>query len=162
MKSKKEAVHSGTLFFKPKYESMDLERAIDRLNSFEAFEQYYTDDLMDANQLLPEYLYYLIDKYNTNPNRLADRIGWSHDYVRQLVNGTRTNPDRDPMLAICVSLKTTVEEAQILLKYAGNQPLYARRKRDAIIWFALKKHQDLRDLDEYLLNHGYDTLGKYK
>ena len=92
--------------------------------------------------------------------KAAIEIGKSHSYVRKIVSGEELNPSRDVLLAICVLLGTTVEEAQILLRYSGKQPLYARRKRDAIIWFALKKKQKLIDLNLYLDEHGYPSLCK--
>ncbi len=72
-------------------------------------------------------------------------------------------------MALCVLMGATVEETQILLRYSGKQPLYARRKRDAIIWFALKRRQSrenidpqryLDDLNEYLENNDYEGLSK--
>ena len=153
-------LHDGNLFFRHKYPSIDIERALDRINSFEEFEQYYSDDLMSENLLMGEYLYRLLDRYGMSPNKAATEIGKTHSYVRKIVSGEETNPSRDVLLAICVRLGTTVEEAQILLRYSGKQPLYARRKRDAIVWYALKKHQSLMDLNLYLEAHGYKSLNK--
>ena len=87
-------------------------------------------------------------------------INKSHSYVRKIVNGQELNPSRDVLLAICVYIGATVEETQILLRYAGKSPLYARRKRDVIIWFAIKKHQKLYDLNVYLESKGYSSLSK--
>lgn len=151
-------MHDGNLFFKHKYPSLSIEYAIDAFNSFEEFEKFYTDDLMGENLLLADYLYRLLDRYDMSANRVALEIGRSHSYVRKIVNGKELNPTRDVLIAICVRIGATVEETQILLKYAGKAPLYARRKRDAIIWFALKKRQSLYDLDRYLDDKGYAPL----
>lgn len=93
-------------------------------------------------------------------NKASIEIGKTHSYVRKIVNGEELNPSRDVLLAICVRLGVTVEETQILLRYSGKQPLYARRKRDAIVWFALKKHQSLTKLNIYLDEHGYKPLSR--
>lgn len=153
-------MHDGNLFFKHKYTSISIEYAIEKFNTFEEFEKYFTDDLMDENLLMADYLYHLLDKYSVSPNKVAIMIGKSHSYVRKIVNGNELNPSRDVLLAICVYIGATVEETQILLRYAGKSPLYARRKRDAIVWFALKKQQSLIDLNIYLEDHGYKTLSK--
>ena len=153
-------MQNGTEFFRHRYPTIQLERQIARLDSFEDFERFYSDDLIDSNRLMADYLYYLIDRYGSNPNKTALSIGKSHSYVRKLCSGEKIDPSRDVLLAICVYLQTTVDEAQILLKYAGKQPLYARRKRDAIIWYALKKHQSLHALNIYLDEKGYDSLCK--
>ena len=153
-------LHDGNLFFKHKYPSVSIEHAIDHFRTFEEFEKFYTDDLMDENLLLGDYLYRLLDRYGTNANEVALQIGKSHSYVRKIVNGKELNPSRDVLLAVCVKIGATVEETQILLRYGGKSPLYARRKRDAIIWFALKKHQSRTGLNNYLENNGYAPLSK--
>ena len=153
-------MHDGNLFFEHKFPSISIEHAIERMETFEDFERFFTDDLMDENLLLARYLYRLLDRYNVSPNKAALKIGKTHSYVRKIVNGNELNPSRDVLLAICVYLGATVEETQILLRYAGKAPLYARRKRDAIIWFALKKHQSLEDLNIYLAENDYPILSK--
>lgn len=153
-------MHDGNMFFKHKYPTLSIEHAVDHFETFEEFEKFFTDDLMDENLLLADYLYHLLDRYKVSPNKAALKIGKSHSYVRKIVNGGETNPSRDILLAICVYIGATVEETQILLRYAGKSPLYARRKRDVIIWFALKKHQSLEDLNIYLDGKGYVSLCK--
>ena len=153
-------LQDGTEFFRHRYPTIRLENEIERLQSFEDFERFYTDDLIDDNRLLAEYLYKLIDRYKSNPDKTSLSIGKSHGYVGRICRGEKIGPSRDVLLAICVYLGTNVEEAQILLKYAGKQPLYARRKRDAIIWYALKKHESLHALNIYLDEKGYDSLCK--
>ena len=153
-------MHDGNLFFKHKYPTISIEHAVERFNTFEEFEKFFTNDLMDENLLLADYLYHLLDRYDVSPNRVALKIGKSHSYVRKIVNGKELNPSRDVLLAICVYIGATIEETQILLIYAGKSPLYARRKRDVIVWFALRKHQSLEDLNIYLDNNGYQSLSK--
>lgn len=160
MKTPDAKMHDGNLFFKHKYPTVSIEYAVDRFNTFEEFEEFFTSDLMDENLLLADYLYHLLDRYNVSPNKAALEIGKSHSYVRKIVNGDELNPSRDVLLAICVYIGATVEETQILLRYAGKSPLYARRKRDVIVWFALKKNQSLTDLNIYLEKHDYPTLSK--
>lgn len=152
--------HDGNIFFKHRYSTIDIERLLDNFASFEDFEEFFSRDLMDENLLMGEYLYHLLDRYGMSPNKAALEIGKTHSYVRKIVNGEEINPSRDVLLAICVRLGATVEETQILLRYSGKQPLYARRKRDAIVWFALKKQQTLSDLNIYLYDHGYKPLSK--
>ena len=115
---------------------------------------------MNENLLTADFLYHLLDKYNVSPNKAALEIGRSHSYVRKIVNGNELNPSRDVLISICVLIGATTEETQILLRYSGKAPLYARRKRDVIIWYALKKKQSLIDLNCYLYEKGYEPLSK--
>ena len=153
-------IHDGDLFFQYRYGTMDIAREINSMSTFDEFERFYTYDLMDGNNLLAEYLSELLERYKAKPEVVSIEIGYSHDYVRKIAAGDRKDPRRDVLLAICTYIKATVEETQLLLRYAGQQPLYARRKRDAIIWFALKNGQDFKSLNEFLYERGYTTLWK--
>ena len=152
--------HDGNLFFQYEHATLDIAHQIKSMNTFEEFEKFYTDELMDGNILLKEYLSELIERKKIGFEEISINIGYSHDYIRKIAVGDRKNPGRDVLLAICTYIKASVEETQALLRYAGQQPLYARRRRDAIIWFALEKGQDFDDLNRFLHDRGYKTLWK--
>ena len=152
--------HDGNIFFKQRFVTYDIMEKIKTIETFEEFEQYYDSDLIDGNDLLGRYLYKLLDDHNAKAENVSIGIGYSHDYVRKIAAGDRANPSRDVLLAICTYIKASVEETQLLLRYAGQQPLYARRKRDAIIWYALLNGQDFDKLNVYLHKKGYPTLQK--
>ena len=153
-------MHDGNLFYEHKYQSMDIARHIQYIDSFEEFERYYTDELIDGNILLGKYLSRLLEIHETNASEVEEKIGYTADYIRKLTKNKRDKVDRDILLAICVAIGATVEETQVLLRYAGVQPLYARRKRDAIIWFALLKKMDIDTIDEFLVSREYPMLKK--
>ena len=66
----------------------------------------------------------------------------------------------DALIAICLAIGTELKEVQYLLKYAGQAPLYVRRRRDVIIWFGFMKSMDLDEVDEKLKERGYTPLVK--
>ena len=41
-------LHDGNIFFKHKHPTIDIEYMIKRIDSFEAFERMFSDDLMDS------------------------------------------------------------------------------------------------------------------
>lgn len=43
-------MHDGTEFFRHRYETIRLEREIERMDSFEDFESFYTDEFIDGNR----------------------------------------------------------------------------------------------------------------
>jgi len=160
-------IHDGNLFFMHKHKTIDITKQIEVMNSFEEFDNYYTNELMDGNVLLQEYLSELLTRYDIKAEIVSLKIGYSHDYVRKIAMGERQNPRRDVLLGICTYIQATVEETQLLLRYAGQQPLYARRKRDAIIWFALQKKQNAmgekKDISERIkkLDSDFEKLNEY-
>ena len=157
-----EEMNKKNEFFKHKHMTLDIEHSLKYIDTFDEFEKMYTDELIDGNILLCEYMKNLLEKYNTSINELAELTEYSNDYIRKVIKGTRKNPERDFLLAICVSVRADVEETQTLLRYAGQSPLYARRKRDALIWYAIKKKQGITNLDIYLDERGYTMLKKSK
>ena len=152
--------HAGNMYFQYEHATVDIASQIKAMDSFEEFEAFFTDDLMDGNILLQEYLSELLDRHKVKADVVSLQIGYSHDYVRKIAVGDKKNPSRDVLLAICTYIHATVEETQALLRYAGQQPLYARRRRDAIIWFALKKEQDFEELNKFLHSRKLKTLWK--
>ena len=152
--------HDGNMYFQYGYATVDIASQIKSMDTFEEFEAFFTDELMDGNILLQEYLSELLDRHNAKADKVSLQIGYSHDYVRKIAVGDKKNPSRDVLLAICTYIHATVEETQALLRYAGQQPLYARRRRDAIIWFALKKEQDFEELNKFLHSRKLKTLWK--
>lgn len=155
-----EKTHDGNIFFLYEYGTIDIAQQIKSMKTFEQFEEFFTNELMDGNILLQEYLSELLTRYSAKAEEVSIKIGYSHDYVRKIAVGDRKDPGRDVLLAICTYIHATVEETQLLLRYAGQQPLYARRKRDAIIWFALERKQDFEELNKFLLDREYKPLWK--
>lgn len=155
-----ENMHDGNLFYEHKYQSMDIARHIKHIKTFEEFERIYTDELIDGNILLGRYLDALLKRHGFTASSVSTKIGYDASYLRKMIKNKRENPDRDILLATCVTIGATVEETQVLLRYAGVQPLYARRKRDAIIWFALLKGETLESLDRFLDKNEYKMLKK--
>lgn len=153
-------LHEGNLFFKHKHPTIDIERMIDHFDSFDEFEKCFSDELMNENLLLADFLYYLLDKHGFSASGVSKFIGLSPAYVGQIISAKKLNPSRDVLLAICAHIGASVEETQILLRYAGKAPLYARRKRDVIIWYGLKKKQSLMEIDDILYNRDFATLAK--
>lgn len=108
-------LQDGTEFFKHRYPTIRLEREIEHLQSFEDFERFYTDELINDNRLLADYLYDLIVRHNSNPDKTSLGIGKSHGYVGRICRGEKIDPSRDVLLAICVLLEASVEETHSLL-----------------------------------------------
>jgi len=86
--------------------------------------------------------------------------GLDRSYVGNIVRGKKNNPSRDALIAICLVLRTTIDEVQYLLKYAGHAPLYVRRKRDVVIWFGFMKQKSIDEVDNDLYARGYKTFRK--
>ena len=125
-----------------------LEEMITRIDTLEEFEQTFSDEFLDNDDHIGNYLAELLWKYDCKASVVSTSAMLTHSYVGNIVNGKKRNPSRDALICICLTIGTTVEEVQYLLEYAGQAPLYVRRKRDVIIWFGFMKKMSLDSTKE--------------
>ena len=135
-----------------------MEHFINRYDTFEDFEKEWSDELLNEDVRIGNYLDSLLIKYDKRAAAVSKDAGLAFAYVGNIINGEKNNPSRNVLISICFAIGTTFEEAQYLLKYAGHAPLYVRRKRDVIIWFGLMKHQDLHTVNDLLVERGMQPL----
>ena len=140
--------------------SAPLEAMLGRCRSLEEFEKAYPSEFLDDDAHIGNYLDQLLMKYDKKASVVSNAAGLTHSYVGHIINGKKRNPSRDALIAICLTIGTTVEEVQYLLKYGGQAPLYVRRKRDVIIWFGFMKHMGLDEVDEKLEERGFKKVSR--
>lgn len=143
-----------------KVESIKLEYLVERYKTFEEFEKAYPDELLREDSRVGDYLAELLYAYDKKASCVSYDARLTHSYVGNIVNGKKDNPSRDALINICLAIGTTLEQAQYLLKYAGQAPLYVRRKRDVVIWFGLMKGESIETVNENLKKRGLRPLYK--
>ncbi len=140
--------------------TMMLEWTIKEMDSLEEFEKRFPAEFLANDDHIGNYLDHLLWKYEQKASVVSQNAMLATSYVGNIVNGKKRNPSRDALISICLAIGTTVEEVQYLLKYAGQAPLYVRRKRDVIIWFGFMKHMRLDEVDEKLRERNFKPLIK--
>ena len=148
------------LFFHNKNMSITLEASLPRYDSLEDFEKDFPEEFLKDDSRVGDYLRELLYKYDKDPSAISKKARLSISYVGLITNWKKNNPSRDALIAICLAIGTTFEEAQYLLKYAGHSPLYVRRRRDVVIWFGFMKGQDVDTVNDNLYARGMKTLTK--
>lgn len=138
--------------------TMRLEHVLNRMTSLEEFEKKFPAEFLDNDDHVGNYLGDLLWKYDKKASVISQDAMLAHSYVGNIVNGKKRNPSRDALISICLAIGTTIEEVQYLLKYAGQAPLYVRRKRDVVIWFGFMKQMSLDEVDEKLRERGHKPL----
>lgn len=88
---------------------------------------------------------------------LARQAGISEVYLHQVFAGRR-RPSRDRLLCLCISMETSLEETQQLLKRVGYSPLYPKLKRDAIIGHGILHRTSLAQINDKLFSENEKTL----
>lgn len=148
------------LFYRNNRMTANLEWFIKDCDTFEEFENKFSDEFLDADTRIGDYLGDLLYHYDKKASVVSFDAHLSPSYVGNIINGKKNSPSRDALICICFALGATEEEAQYLLKYAGHAPLYVRRKRDVIIWFGLMKGQNLELVNDNLLERGLKPMYK--
>lgn len=103
---------------------------------------------------------YLADLYrrrSMSKAELARRSGVSSVYLHQVFAGRRM-PSRDRLLCLCLGLGATLEETQHLLRLAVCAPLWSRRRRDAVLIYAVSHNWPLPQANQALLDLGEAPL----
>ena len=142
-----------TFFYNANRMTMPMEAYIQQCNSYDEFAARYLDQFVGNDDRVGEYLEKLLWKYDKNQATISELAGLNRAYVGNIVRGRNNDPSRDVLIAICLAIGTTVDEVQHLLRYAGHNPLYVRRKRDVIIWFGFMKKRSVVDVNIDLDNH---------
>lgn len=133
----------------------DLMVELMKMGSFENYMKQNKDVIVTAS--VADVLNQILERKGLSRARVAKDSGLNEIYAYQVMAGTRT-PSRDKVLCICVAIGLTVEEIQGLLKMCGYAPLYPKRKRDAIVLFALKEKRPVSVINEELFNQSEKTL----
>ena len=78
-------------------------------------------------------------------------------YAYQIFNGTK-EPSRDKVVCLLLAMKTTVLEAQTLLKVCGYAPLDAKNERDCMLLYALEHGLTVTETQMLLDSEKLDCL----
>lgn len=149
------------MFFRNNRMTISLEAYIDQYDSFDAFEKQFSEELLNEDTRVGDYIMELLIKYDKKAAAVSKNARLAFSYVGNIINHKKNNPSRDALICICFAIGTT-EELQYLLKYAGHAPLYVRRKWDVIIWFGIKRQESLDTVNDNLTDRGLKPLCKDK
>lgn len=147
-------------FYRNNRMTVSLEHFLDRYSTYDEFEKRYSDEFLDEDTRIGDYLGDLLYRYDKKASVVSFDAHLNHSYVGNIINGKKNNPSRDALICICFALGATEEELQYLLKYAGHAPLYVRRKRDVVIWFGIMKGESLETVNDNLVARGLKPLYK--
>lgn len=145
-------------FYRNNRMSIQLDHFIHICDTYEEFEKQFSYELLNEDTKIGDYLADLLYKYDQKASVVSNEAHLNPSYVGNIINGKKNNPSRNALICICFAIGATEEELNYLLKYAGQAPLYVRRKRDVIIWFGIMKHESIDIVNENLIKRGLTPL----
>lgn len=112
----------------------DYIEKLDEESSFGSFQEYFNS---------------LSQVKNISRADLIKRTNIDRSYGYQILRGTRS-PGRDKVILLCIAAGIGLHETQRALRTAGEQILYSRNRRDAILMFVLNEGLNITDTQELL------------
>lgn len=99
---------------------------------------------------LPEELNRILIHYNQKKAEVIRRSNLDPVYAYQIFDGSKNNPARSKLLALCLSMGASLKETQKILRLGHWEPLYPRNVRDSIIIYAIEHHSSVMDVNVIL------------
>ena len=110
---------------------------------------------------LPKYLQQLLTEKQLDKAKVITESQLPRTYAYQIFQGYK-QAGRDKILQLAFAMRLSLEETNRLLTIAGHAHLYAKKKRDAILIFALSKHNSLMEANELLEELDQELLGNFQ
>lgn len=92
-------------------------------------------------------------------SKVVARSKVNKNYVYNITGGSKRNPGRDKIIALCIGACMTYEETNKALEIGGHCRLSVRDERDVRIAVAINTGKaDVAALNEYLRQNGLQPL----
>ncbi len=136
----------------------ELENILGRARNRKSLDEYLEKEKPESGEGGFTDYFLSLDEVRKYPKaELVRKSGIDRTYCYQILSG-RKKPGRDKVLALCLAAGLSLEETQRGLKKAGEAPLYAKNRRDAILLFAVNNHLDVLKTEELLDEYGEKLL----
>lgn len=110
-----------------------------------------------SKRSLSEYLQQLLQEKNLERAKVVREAGINETFGYQIFKGTR-KASRNKILQLIFAMNLSLKEADRLLQASGNNELYCKNRRDAIIIFCLEKGYSLQKTEEELYRFNEETI----
>lgn len=135
----------------------ELSRVLNNLSTSQSLDSYVTDLPDLTEQHFADYFMSLPKVRSLSNRQLIDRSGIERTYFYQIINKTR-QPGRDKVILLSLAAGLDLTETQRGLEMCNLGVLYPRRRRDAIVIFAINRSLSVTDAQELLLNFNEEPL----
>ena len=117
----------------------------------------------NAEEFVTKDFFGLLEEYTArrgyDKSEMAQLSGLDRFYVYEIYRG-RKLPTADKIVALALALTLTLEETQHLLMTAARPVLYAKKKRDSILIFAINNKKTVVEANALLYEAGEALLSE--
>jgi len=138
--------------------TQELLQNLTSINSIEVLET-YLKQLETLHQFvsISDYFNHIIQERNIKKATIINHSSLDRTYAYQILNGSK-QASRNKLLALCFALPLSLKETQYALTINGNNILYAKNKRDALIIYAINTKQSLLDCNHQLYQNKLEII----
>jgi hypothetical protein len=125
----------------------ELEQLITNTASIESLQDQLTS--IHKMKKLQYYVLELIALHKKIPQDIISQANFSKSYYYKILKGEK-HPSRDIVLQLAFLIQASLEESNLLLKYAKYAPLYVKDPRDAILFHGIQHGLSLIEINHLL------------
>lgn len=119
----------------------------------------YQEQIKGLPVRLSDYFSSIMNEHGLSASDIVKASELPESYAYQILNGTKKNPARDKILALCIGAKMNLAEIKRALEIAGCGILYSKNPRDAAIIFCIKNNKyRMYEINEFLSDSGLELL----
>lgn len=133
------------------------EELLDELLFTGSLETYLTQEVPSRKNSLPCHLNHLLIKKNLKKSDVIRSSHLNSTFAYQIFSGDR-KASRNKILQLALAMGLDFKETQTLLNVSGNNELYCKDRRDAIIIYGIDKKMNLDNIDDTLFQFGESTI----
>lgn len=140
---------------KDKRSTTTLFKMLSSSNDIDTFLEKYDHELEPDDFV--EYLNKLAGEKKCSIPEVITRGSFNESYCYQIFKGTR-KPSRDKIIQLGFAMGLDLYETNKLLRAGGKAELYCRDKRDAVIIFGLNNKLSIIDVEEVMMDNGFESI----
>lgn len=135
----------------------ELMELLKRSTDFSSYASSVAENFIE-NRSLDVSLQTILKEKHLKKSDVIHRSGLDRKYAYEIFSGASKKPDRDKVLALCLSMRLSIDETQKLLNTSEYHMLYTKIERDCIFLYALQKHLSVSEVNDMLDEKGYRIL----
>lgn len=128
------------------------------LVNIEKVNNFYADN--EENMFIPDPINYLLDimaNKNISKAELIKKSGLDRTYAYHILSKEK-KLTRDKLIILAIAANLSLDETMNFLKYARQNPLYIKDKRDGLIIFAINNNFSVIDTNHLLSDNNFKLL----
>lgn len=137
----------------------DLINSLKTIHTQKELEEYLNNHTTSELNF-PDYFNSYLIKHQLLLAKVITRSGLDKNYTYQIMNGTKTHPGRNKIIALCLGANMNLKETQRCLKLSKNASLYPKDTHDAIIITHINNEQwNIPEINIELDNLNLELIG---